>query len=272
MSNLKTVQKVGSLLDLFSIENHTWGVSQAAEELNLPRSSTHALFKTMEEIGLLQVRGRGRYSIGWRVLELAEILRSRSDLKAATEPILTKLVQEFRETAHLAVLDRMTPLYLNKIMGTHNIIVQGARIGARFDAHCTAVGKVLLAFQDTDQVKDAFNEKQLTYYTPATITNIDDLLVELEDIRRIGHGFDRGEQLPGMYCVAVPIRNEMGAVVAAMSLSTPEHRFLAKQQEMIAGLKRAASEVRARLEFDLNGQPPSHARTPEVKEASPTKF
>lgn len=270
MAGLQTVQKLGPLLDLFTVERHTWGVSEVAEELAIPRSSAHALLVSLVDIGLLQTRGRGRYTIGWRVLELSEVLRSRTDMRSIAAPVLEALVRENGETAHLAVIERMSVLYIDKVIGTHNIIVQGARVGARLETHCTAVGKLLLAYQDAAMVEEHFRGQSLPRHTATTIIDGDSLIDALEEIRRNGVAFDIGEQVPDIRCVAVPVRDDLGAVVAALSMSVPATRFDDEKGGLIVAAKRAAGDIQRRLASALD-EPHDVSGTPDVREYHPTR-
>lgn len=269
MAGLSTVLKLGPLLDLFTLERHTWGVSEVAEALSMPRSSAHALLISLVEIGLLQTRGRGRYSIGWRVLELSEVLRSRTDLRTLAAPVLEDLVREHGETTHLAVMDRKTVLYVDKVRGTHNIVVQGARVGARLEPHCTAVGKILMANMDRSRVEEHYADRELQRYTSTTITDLPSLLVELDEVKRSGVAFDRGEQLEEIHCVAVPVRDEMGAVIAALSTSVPVNRFAARQADLIQAARAAATEIQRRLTHALDQPADAVSGTPDVRELRP---
>lgn len=243
MATLNTVDKVGRVLDLFSTTNPEWGVSEVAAKLGIPRSSAHALLASLAEIGILQWREGGRYRIGWRILELAEVRRGMIDIRAAAEPVLQRLVQQHGETCHLAIRDRHTVLYLDKLVGTHNISVQGARIGTRLECHCTAVGKVLLAFADSTVVDDYLATVTLSRHTPNTITEGDRFRRELDEIRSRGVGFDLGEAVDDVYCVAAPLRDELGQVVAAMSLSSPIMRFQKFRELYTRAIVNAAREV-----------------------------
>lgn len=271
MAGLSTILKVGPLLDLFTLDRHTWGVTEVADALSMPRSSAHALLTSLVEIGLLQTRGRGRYSIGWRVLELSEVLRSRTDLRTIAAPVLEDLVREYGETTHLAVIDRKTVLYVDKVRGTHNIVVQGARVGARLEPHCTAVGKVLMANMDRTRVTQHYDGRELRRYTSSTITELPALLAELDEVKRSGVAFDRGEQLEEIHCVAVPVRDEMGAVVAAISISVPVNRFLARAAELTQGARASAAEIQRRITRALDQPAESVSGTPDVRELTPTR-
>lgn len=268
LSKLQTVQKIGPLLDLFTVDRHTWGVSEVAEALDMPRSSAHALLTSTVDIGLLQMRGRGRYSIGWRVLELSEVLRSRTDIRSVAAPILEQFVRENRETTHLAVIDRMTVLYIDKVMGTHNLTVQGARVGARLEAHCTAVGKLLLAHQDPARVEEYYSNHPLPRFTPTTITSLPKLMEALVEVRRTGAAYDIGEQITELRCIAVPVRDEMGAVVAALSCTMPETRFTENRAQLLAALKQAAADIQSQIEKAMDDPASLRAHTPGLVEST----
>lgn len=171
MAGLQTVQKIGPVLDLFTVQQPEWGVSEVAVAIDVPRSSAHALLSSLVDTGLLQYRTRGRYRLGWRVVELSETLRGTVDVRSCAAPILESLVDKHGETTHLAVMDRGNVLYVDKILGDHNITVQGARVGARLDAHSTAVGKVLLAHLDVPALRRHLTARPLRRLTPSTTTN-----------------------------------------------------------------------------------------------------
>ncbi|BBY61921.1 IclR family transcriptional regulator [Mycolicibacterium helvum] len=225
MATLQTVQKIGPVLDLFSVRQPEWGVSEVAAATQLPRSSAHALLSSLVDTGLLQCRARGRYRLGWRIVELGETLRGSVDVRSCAAPLLEQLTQQHGETSHLAVMDRWNVLYVDKVLGTHNITVQGARVGARLDAHCTAVGKVLLAHLDDAERKRYLALRPLRRLTASTVTSVDALASNLEKVRQDGVAVDLGETVPEVHCVAGPVRDEMGVVVAAVSVSVPASRF-----------------------------------------------
>lgn len=243
MSSLSTVRKLGPVLDLFTVEEPEWGVSEVSEALDIPRSSTHALLASLVDIGLLQCRVRGRYRIGWRVVELSEALRGRVDVRSLAAPVLDKLVAHHGETSHLAVMERMQVLYVDKVMGSHNVTVQGARVGARLDLHCTGVGKLLLAYQGQADIEMFLERYPLPRRTPSTITDAGALRAELQNIR--GHGFavDRGEAVSEIHCTAAPIRDDMGVVIAAISSSAPKDRYELRRPEITQAVLSAAAEV-----------------------------
>lgn len=243
MATLNTLHKAGRVLGLFRPEAPEWGVSDVAARLEIPRSSAHALLSSLVDIGILQWREGGRYRIGWRVLELAEVQRGTIDVRAAAEPVLQQLASKHGETCHLAVRDRNAVLYLDKVLGTHNITVQGARVGTRLECHCTAVGKVVLAHADAAVIEDFIHTTQLRRHTARTLVTAQELRAELQATRKRGLGFDLGESVEDVYCVAAPVRDDLGHVVAAVSMSSPVTRFTKYRDAYCASVKASVDEI-----------------------------
>lgn len=244
---LQTIQKIGPVLDLFTVEHPEWGVSEVAEAIGVPRSSAHALLASLVETGLLQSRARGRYRVGWRVIELSETLRGTVNVRTVAYPVLEQLVKDFGETSHLAVMERSRVLYVEKILGTHMVNVSGARVGAQLEPHGSAVGKVLLAHRTSQEIRRILAGTTLRRFTATTITDSDALCAELETVRTAGVGYDRGEVVSDVHCVAAPVRDDMGQVIAAVSLTAPENRFIRSRAEFTQAVKAAAIEISGRL-------------------------
>lgn len=243
MAALQTVAKIGPVLDLFSVRKPEWGVSEVAAAIDVPRSSAHALLSSLVDIGLLQCRSRGRYRIGWRVVELNQTLQGTVDVRSCAAPTLQSLSETYNETTHLAIMDRYRVMYVDKVLGNQVINVAGARIGAHLDAHCSAVGKVLLAHCSSAEIERNITHKPLRRLTPSTITNPASLQAELRSVLRTGCAFDSGEAVAEVHCVAAPIRDELGVVIAALSMTAPATRFVPAQKEYRRAVIAAAAEV-----------------------------
>lgn len=242
---LQTVQKIGPVLDLFTAQRPEWGVSEVAAALGLPRSSVHAVLTSLVDTGLLQTRFRGRYRLGWRVVELNQAMRSSVDVRSLALPILQNLVRDHRETAHLAVMENGKVLYLDKVIGTHNLIVRGAHIGTQRDAHSSGVGKILLAAEWTERQPEM--SPPLRRFTASTIIDPRQLGAELDKVRKSGVAFDEGETAPEVRCVAAPVKDELGSVIAAISITVPVTRFSQRLPELTAAVRAAAKEVSQRV-------------------------
>lgn len=243
MATLQTIQKIGPVLDLFTVGQPEWGVSEVAAAIDIPRSSAHALLSSLVDTGLLQCRGRGRYRIGWRIVELNQTLKGTVDVRSCAAPVLQTLSEKYGETVHLAVMERYRVLYVDKIVGNHVINVVGARVGAHLEPHCSAVGKVLLAYCDPIEVERNVTNKPLRRLTPSTITNPATLAQELRSVRSSGVALDSGEAVSEVHCLAAPVRDDMGVVVAAISMTVPASRFVPAQAEFKRAVVSAAADA-----------------------------
>jgi DNA-binding IclR family transcriptional regulator len=244
---LQTIRKVGPLLDLFTVQRPEWGVSEAAEAIGMPRSSTHALMKSLLETGLLSSSGRGRYRLGWRVMELYEVIRAGFDVRAAAAPVLERLNEETGETVNLAVLDRGDVFYLDKVASRLQLSVHGLRPGSRLEPHCNALGKALLAFTNPVEASRIIRAKPLKHYTERTITDPDRLLAVLEEIRRTGVAYEDEEVVTDVACVACPVKDPYGAAIAAVSITVPAGRMRTRRVELTRAVRGAAAEIGRRL-------------------------
>ncbi|MFI2335380.1 IclR family transcriptional regulator [Nocardia rhamnosiphila] len=243
MAPLQTVQKIGPVLDLFTASRPEWRPAEIAAAIDAPRSSVHALLSALVDTGLLQCRARGRYRLGWRVVELSEALRATVDVRSCAEPTLQELAHRYGETAHLAVLERDKVLYLDKVLGNQMINVSGARVGARLEPHCSAVGKVLLAQREDKELTRRLTGRPLRRLTPSTIIDPAALTRELASVRRAGCAFDAGEAVVEVHCVAAPVRDEMGVVIAAVSITVPASRFGTARQEFTHAVIAAGNRI-----------------------------
>jgi DNA-binding IclR family transcriptional regulator len=147
------------------------------------------------------------------------------------------------------VLDKGQVLYVEKLQGTPAVQILLSHVGARLSAHCSGVGKVLLAHRSCQEVTAMLEEQNLTAFTQNTITSVDQLAQELAQVRQQGYAFDREELAPGLCCVAAPIYDQDGHVLAAMSISVPAYRFYPKQDTYTTAILKAAHGVSESLGY-----------------------
>lgn len=148
---LQIVQRVGSVLDLFTRARPEWSVGDVAVALGAPRSTVHEWLSGLVAAGLLQRGGGGRYVIGWRALQLSEVHRRSVSVSEAAEGVLERLVAVTGETAHVAVARRSRVLYTRRFVARRRVSVAVPPTGLPLEMHCSAVGKVLLAARPVEQ-------------------------------------------------------------------------------------------------------------------------
>lgn len=237
------LQKTADVLDLFSLERPEWGVSEVSRELGIPKSTACELLISLTDQRLLQRTRKGRYRLGWRLFELSQTLLDTTEFRIEARRVMEELVRSWEETVHLAVLDGVQAVYVEKLQPTPAVKIRLSRTGARLPAHCSGVGKVLLAHSDWEQVTALFEDQGLSKLTGNTITTLDALADELERVREQGYAYDDEETLIGLCCVAAPIRNYSGEVAASVSISAPACRFHPSREEYTKAIIEATRSI-----------------------------
>jgi DNA-binding IclR family transcriptional regulator len=246
---LQTIEKASEVLSLFD-RNHTeWGVREVAEKLDLAKSSAHDLLNSLAQVGLLGKTDEGRYRLGWRLVTLSETLLVTTELRREARPIMEELAAQYQETIHLAILDDTKVVYVDKLEGRQAVRVELTSLGTRLYAHCSALGKVLLAYRSEAEVKRIIKSEGLPRFTENTITDADELEQALTKISKQGYAYDLEEILPDLCCVGAPIRNHTGQVIAAISMSMPSYRFQRSQAEFRKAVMRTAKTISEKLGY-----------------------
>lgn len=223
------VDKAMSLLNAFGDDAYIGvGVSELARRSSLSKSTAFRLLATLQNNGAVE-RAGNNYRLGKMIQDLGstqeDALQGR--MRDALTPFLADLYELSKQTVHLAVLQGTDVVYLNKLYG-HLQVRSPSRIGGRAPGYCTAVGKVLLAY-NPDAAEKAVEAGMLSW-TPSTITAPDKFRKELLEVRRTNLAYDREEILSGLNCVAAPVFGPNGRPVAAMSVSGPVGKFIPESQ------------------------------------------
>lgn len=234
---------------LFDRDHAEWGVREVAAQLKMAKSSTHDLMASLAKLGFLNKTEENRYRLGWRLVTLSETLLATTELRKEAHPVMEDLATQYQETIHLAVLDDTQAVYVDKLEGRQAVRVELTSLGARLYAHCSALGKVLLAYSPEQEVKRIIQIAGLPRFTENTITDQEELLQNLIKIRKQGFAYDMEEILPDLCCVAAPIHNYTDQVIAAISMSIPAYRFKRSQTEFREGVMRAAITISKRLGY-----------------------
>lgn len=217
ISSLK-VPALGKAVALMEAVAHEPGLRFTAiqERLGTPKSSTHHLISTLCRLGLIKERSLGGYGLGPKLFELAGIANERSDLQRDAMPILREFASRVRLTCHLGVIEQGEAIYIARVEGARDIVVK-SHVGQRFPVHCSALGKSLIAWLSPDLLDVVIAQVKFEKRMPKTVMTTADLRRQLADVRRRGWALDDEEQVPNCRCVAAPIRDRDGAVVAAIS-------------------------------------------------------
>jgi DNA-binding IclR family transcriptional regulator len=244
---LLTIDTAGHLLDLFTPQRPERGVTEVAAELGVSKSKAHALLASLAHVGLLRRTDGGRYRLGWRVLSLSRVLDDTTEFRGVARPIMAALSQRFHETVHLGVLDGGRVVYVDRVEDARSPRLTVSRVGAVLPAHCSAVGKILLAQLSVAELDEVVARHGLAPRTPSTLASRRELDLQLERVRRTGWAIERGEAVAGVSCVAAPIVGQGPRVLAAMSLTAPSERFAEREDVYVRAVVVATEHVRRRL-------------------------
>lgn len=217
------VERVLDVLEAFSPSKPEYGLTELAQHLRIPKSTTHRLLMTLERRRYIAVAD-GRYRLGTRVLDVAHAVVASLDTRRLAHDHLVALRDETGETAHLAVRDETEVVYLDKIDSTHSVRPH-TWVGYRAQLHSTSLGKALLAFEDEGVVRRLFLGRQLPRRTARTLVELEQVLNELRRTQDRGYALDDEEDTQGMRCVAAPIRDHLGSVCAAVGIAGPTDRL-----------------------------------------------
>lgn len=224
---IQAVQRVAALLDALLARRGAASLAELAKVTGIPRPTAFRFLRTLESTGYIE-KSRDGYILGFKCLLLGGAVKGELRLSSAALPALQALRDATGETVQLAVLQDWQIVYIERILSPRAVAYMRAHIGSVLPAYCTGLGKALLAYENPAQVESWATTFRFERHTPATITSARELLGELAAIRTRGYAFDREEREVGVRCVAAPVRDHAGAVIAAVSVAAPTERLPAE--------------------------------------------
>jgi DNA-binding IclR family transcriptional regulator len=213
--------KVQRILEAFGPDDEALSLSEIARRTALAKASVHRLAQELVRWGLLERRD-GDYRLGMRLFEIGQRVPRQRILRDLTRPFMEDLFQATGETIHLAVLDGLEVLYLEKVSG-HRQIARPSRVAGRMPLHCTATGKALMAFGPVTLFEEIVSAP-LERVTARTVVSPRLLGLELQKARENGYIAEFEQTRIGYMSVAIPLRGATGATVAALSITAPTAR------------------------------------------------
>jgi IclR family KDG regulon transcriptional repressor len=246
---LSSVATAMRLLKAFSEDEVDIGISDLARRLRVAKSTAHRLAVTLVSEGMLeQDRSNGKYRLGVALFRLGALVRQRMEVSNEARSFLYDLREKINESVHLAILDGAEIMYVYNLESTHAIRMR-SDLGVRKPAYCTAEGQAILAFQP-EAVVDQIIAAGLAPRTPKTIVAADKFLRALAVVRQRGCAIEDEESELGMVCIAAPIRDDVGEVVAAVGIAGPVTRLSKRSVATIVPHVIAAADlVSARLGY-----------------------
>jgi DNA-binding IclR family transcriptional regulator len=220
MPLIQSVERALQILDLFDEYSKELKISEISEKMGLHKSTVHSLLKTLQKYHYIeQDRETSKYSLGFKIVERGNYVIDKIDIRQKARGYLVELSKKTGQTTHLAILNGKEGVYIDKVEGV-NAVIRFSRIGKGFPLHSTAVGKVLLGFQNLEEVEQIISDYSFTKQTSFSIEDKEAFLKELERVKEQGYAVDSQENELGVRCIAVPVQNFENKVIAAISIST----------------------------------------------------
>jgi IclR family transcriptional regulator, KDG regulon repressor len=251
-NKIQTLDRSVAILDCFKLDKPVMGVREVARQTNLSPSTVGRMMGYMKEYGILnQDPETHKYMMGSKVLEWAGIYTVTSDVRSISLPVMVRLQEKTRETISLYVLEDNERVCVERLESPETVRIV-ARVGRRIPLYAGSAGKVFLAFLPEEQREGIFSNLEMKPITERTITDLGKLRTELEQIKKLGYAVSKGEWVIDASGVAAPIFNQMGNIIAAMTISGPTQRFTNPVIKEIAVL---VLEEAKKISFELGYYP-----------------
>jgi len=248
----KTLAKGILILESFSASQRDWGIRELARELGFHPAIVHRLVTTLHNAGYLEQNPESRrYTLGPRVMKLATLYTQHNPVQAIARRVFESFSDRFEYNFYLGTLSPgFEVIYLAALdgRGPIKIVVEA---GGRIKLHTTALGKMLLALQDDEYVREFIETTELERFTPHTITDAGTLWTQIHEIRSRRFAVNDGEHYEEVAAVAVPLSRGTDQVEASVSLAYPRQllaRDLPKTEDLVAIAREIADQITRRSE------------------------
>ena len=247
---VQVIDRALAILEVLADEGPALTLAELAGRIRLPKSTVLRLLNVLQQHRFVAKDSRsGNYRLGLKLVELGTSAASQLDFVERARPHLNRLMTMTGETVFLSVLDGIEVLAVDRVESPRTVRVP-LSAGGRAPAYCTANGKALLAFLPETELDVRLATAKLRSYTHNTIVTHSGLRNELRRVRAMGYAVDHEEMEEGLKCVAAPVRNLSGVVVASVGILGPAFRLADKKLAGIAtSVVHAADGVSAELGF-----------------------
>jgi DNA-binding IclR family transcriptional regulator len=255
--NITALQRGLHLLQLFSRSERGLTAKQVTKLSGLPFSTVHRFLVNLESSGYLNCTGEGVYHLGVACFAVGQAALGQLDIRRLSLPYLQELNQQTRETIHLTVRHGLTAVYVEKLDSPEQLRIH-SRIGASVPLHCSAVGKVMLAYMPSEERETVLRQLELKRFTTNTVGNLQELRTELHRVEKNGYANDLEEHELHIRCIAAPIWDHSGGVHAALSITAPLVRMPVPRLRQLAPMIQQAG---LRISRELGHQPSRETAT-----------
>ncbi|MGA8364114.1 MAG: IclR family transcriptional regulator [Solirubrobacteraceae bacterium] len=243
-----------AIMECFRPGRSVLGIADIADELGMSRSTTHRYLTTLVALGYMEQDKRRKYRLSLRVTDLGMSALNSTGLREHAHSILDELRQGSNFTVSLAMLDGPEIVYIDRVVSFQrgqDKVDSGVGVGSRMPAYCTAMGKVLLAHLPEEECRELLLRASLERRGPNAITGKEALQAEFKGVLEEGYATEDEEFATGRIAIAAPVRNEAGATIAAIDLSSDTSMIAVERlaAALHPHLVAAADRISARLGY-----------------------
>ncbi|MBU0517299.1 MAG: IclR family transcriptional regulator [Proteobacteria bacterium] len=242
---LKSLATGLTVLQTMAEASRPMSLTELSRAVGTNNATTTRCCYTLSQMGFVHRDAQRRFYLAPKALLLGYAAVSRLGWRNVAREYMEALNKDIRETINLSILEGVEILYIIRIK-TEKILSYDLQIGSRLPLYCTSMGKSLMAFTPPDQVRRIFKDIEFKPLTHRTITNLEDYLRELEEVRRKGYSINDEELSVGLRSVAAPIPDREGRAMAALNIAVPTKRV--SREELEAHLAPRAMETARRIQ------------------------
>lgn len=249
-NTVQTLDRTFDIIELLATSPNGMGVTEIGRKLGLHKSTVYRLIKALVQRGYLEKdQSTGAYRIGLKFVEISSLHIQQIELKTEAIPFMRHLSELTGQVTHLAIMDETEVVYIEKIDVIQSLRMY-SQIGKRIPVYCSALGKVLLSGQNSDYQKRIMKKIKYTQQTKNTIREESQFINELEKTKQRGWAVDNEEHELGIRCIAAPIRDFTGKVIAALSITGSKNTIVPEKDQYYSELVvEAADNISRRLGF-----------------------
>lgn len=241
---VKSLKKALDILDCFTLERPELGITELSTLLSLNKSNVHNIVSTFEACGYLEQNPESeKYRLSLKILQLAHIASRNMSFQSIVHKAVNELAETFDEIVYFGIPDGENVMYMDGGFPEKVYNVRWVQ-GMTAPLVCTSIGKAILAYMPEEFICRVL-EKPLEKFTEYTITDPEKIHAQLKHIKECGYSEDRMEHEYGIKCVGVPVFNNYGKLIGALSTTGPSLRFTDENMSAyVAALKKKAAEIR----------------------------
>lgn len=253
-TTVRSVERAATLLEILFSFGQPVSLAKLSSKADLHPSTAHRILATLDKKRFVyQDPDSKLYSLGPKLLFPAQQFQFINYIRNQAIPILQEVTEELGETASFSTRNGNEGMLIAQV-ASGRLIEVTLQPGIKAPLHCTAIGKVILAYLEQAEVNEIIKETGLPANTPNTITEADQLMLALDEVQQAGYSVDNEEWVQGIRCVAAPVFFSAENVLGALSVSAPSSRFTQEQDSQYAStMVKYADKLSQRIERLLQG-------------------